>query len=41
MNQLPDEALVMIPGGTLITETPEIQRKLKDAFPCPQGRVFC
>ena len=28
MNQLPDEALVMIPGGTLITETPEKGRAL-------------
>ncbi len=28
MNQLPDEALVMIPGGTLMTKTPEEGRAL-------------
>lgn len=28
MNQLPESALVMIPGGTLITETPEKGRAL-------------
>lgn len=28
MNHLPDEALVMIPGGTLITDTPEQGRAL-------------
>lgn len=28
MNHLPDEALVMIPGGTLITATPEEGRAL-------------
>ncbi|MDR2233502.1 MAG: hexameric tyrosine-coordinated heme protein [Tannerella sp.] len=28
MNKLPDEALVGIPGGTLITATPEEGRKL-------------
>lgn len=28
MNRLPEEELVMIPGGTLITKTPEEGRKL-------------
>lgn len=28
MNHLPDEALVLIPGGTLITDTPEEGRAL-------------
>lgn len=28
MNRVPDEALVKIPGGTLITETPEAGRSL-------------
>lgn len=28
MNRLPDEALVLIPGGTLITEAPEQGRAL-------------
>lgn len=28
MNKLPDEALVLIPGGTLITKTPEEGRAL-------------
>ena len=28
MNRLPDEALVLIPGGTLITATPEEGRAL-------------
>ncbi|HEU0266278.1 MAG TPA: hexameric tyrosine-coordinated heme protein [Candidatus Saccharimonadaceae bacterium] len=28
MNRVPDEGLVLIPGGTLITKTPEEGRKL-------------
>lgn len=28
MNQLPDSALVLVPGGTLITDTPEKGREL-------------
>lgn len=28
MNPLPDEELVMVPGGTLITDTPEEGREL-------------
>lgn len=28
MNRVPDEGLVLIPGGTLITATPEAGRKL-------------
>lgn len=28
MNRLPDEALVLVPGGTLITKTPEEGRAL-------------
>jgi len=28
MNRVPDEALVLIPGGTLITATPELGRAL-------------
>ncbi|HSS97140.1 MAG TPA: hexameric tyrosine-coordinated heme protein [Terriglobales bacterium] len=32
MNRVPDEALVMVPGGTLITETPEQGRALAFAI---------
>jgi hypothetical protein len=32
MNRLPDEELVMIPGGTLITRTPEEGRALAMAI---------
>ena len=28
MNRVPDEALVLVPGGTLITKTPEEGRQL-------------
>ena len=32
MNRVPDEALVMVPGGTLITATPEQGRALAFAI---------
>ena len=32
MNRVPDEALVMVPGGTLITATPELGRALAFAI---------
>ena len=37
MNRVPDEALVKIPGGTLITDTPEAGRNL--AFQIAQHTI--